>query len=93
MKSRRNVKKNIKKIFNSLYIDLILYEVFSVNPDVEAARNLTNEIIEVENDLVSRVSVNEGKHVKGRIKHYFQKLEEDLNLKVDEISKKITALP
>lgn len=93
MKSRREAKKNIKKSFNGLYLDLILYEAFTVNADVETARDLTNEIIEVENELVSRVSVNEGKQVKGRVKHYFKKIDEDLHAKIAYFNQKITALP
>ena len=93
MKSRQDVKKHIKKIFSELYCDIVLYEAFSIKPDVDAARKLATEIIEIENELISRVSVNEGKYVKGRMKHYFQKLEQDLKANLETVSKKITELP
>lgn len=93
MKSRQDVKKYIKKAFSEFYRDIVLYEAFSIKPDVDAARKLTSEVIDIENELISRVSVNEGKYVKGRMKHYFQKLKQDLEISLETIGKKITELP
>lgn len=93
MKSRRKLKKEIKKAFNNLYEDVIFYEIFSNQADVESARKLVDKIVNVENDLIERISVNEGKDVKGRIKTYFQKLNKDIKSNIDEITKEIAALP
>lgn len=92
MKNRRSLKKRIKKSFDTLYQEIIFYEVFAAKPDSEAAKTILDKIINTEYDLISRISIYEGKEVKGRIQSYFQKLEEDYKNRVDEITKEIAAL-
>lgn len=92
MKNRRSLKKRIKKSFDTLYQEIIFYEVFAAKPDSEATKTILDKIINTEYDLISRISIYEGKEVKGRIQSYFQKLEEDYKNRVDEITKEIAAL-
>ena len=92
MNSRKKLKKEIKKAFNSLYRDLGYYEAFAVEANQDAARALINKAVEAEGELIKRVSTNEGKHVKGRVKMYFSKLRKDFTAKVAELSKEIAAL-
>lgn len=92
MNSRKDLKKEIKKAFNSLYRDLVYYEAFSVEVNQNAARILIDRAVLAEEELIKRVSTNEGKHVKGRVKMYFAKLRKDCAEKIAELSKEIAAL-
>ena len=93
MKSKRSLKKEIKRTFNSLYTEIFFYEAFALNADANAVKAILEKIISTENELIGRISVNEGRYVKGRVKSYFKKLEEDFRNKVREITKDIAALP
>lgn len=92
MNSRKKLKEEIKKAFNSLYRDLVYYEAFAVEVNQEAARTLIDKAVSAEEELIKRVSTNEGKYVKGRVKMYYAKLRKDFTEKVAEISKEIAAL-
>lgn len=92
MKSRKNLKKEIKKAFNILYKDILFYEAFVVNANKDAARAILDKTIATEEELMKRVSFTEGKEVKGRVKMYFSKLRTDLSAKINEIAKEIAAL-
>lgn len=92
MNSRKKLKKEIKKAFNTLYCDLVFYEAFDTNANEEAARVIVNKAIEAEQELIQRVSTNEGKHVKGRVKMYFNKLRKDFTQTIAELAKEIAAL-
>lgn len=93
MRSRKRLKKEINKVFNELYSEVMLYEAFSANADENAARALVDKMIDTEEELIKRTSVNEGKEATGRVKMYFQKLINDFKIKVEEIKKEIVALP
>lgn len=82
----------MKKSFNELYQEIFFYEVFAVNANGDKAKKLLNEILETESDFLKRISVREGKHVKGRVKMYFSKLKESLQNRLQELRKKIEEL-
>ncbi len=92
MKSRKCLKKKMKKNFNELYQEIFFYELFAVNANGDKAKMLLNEILAIESDLLKRISVREGKHVKGRVKMYFSKLNEDLQKHLQGFRKKIEEL-
>lgn len=92
MKSRKNLKKEIKKAFNVLYKDILFYEAFVVDANKDAARLILDKAISAEEQLIQRVSKSEGKEVKGRVKMYFSKLRNDLQNQVNEIAKEVAAL-
>ena len=93
MSSRRKLKKNIKSLMELLYIDCLFYKVFVVDADKEAADKVIDRIVETEADLLKRVSITEGKEVKGRVKTYYKKLEADIRQQTNAIAKEIAALP
>ncbi|MDU1890472.1 MAG: hypothetical protein E6767_07245 [Dysgonomonas sp.] len=92
MSSRRKLKKSINSVMDLLYTDCIFYKVFVVDADQEAADKIIAKITEVQSDLLKRVSVSEGKEVKGRVKAYFKKLNADLRDQTNAIAKEIAAL-
>lgn len=92
MSSRRKLKKNIKEIFELLYIDCLFYKVFVIDADKDAADKIMKKIIESQDELTKRVNVNEGKYVKGRVKAYYKKLNADIKEHANAIAKDITSL-
>lgn len=75
-----------------LYIDCLFYKVYVIDADKDAADKIMNRILEAQKDLLKRVSVNEGKDVKGRIKAYYKKLRNDIKEQVNAIGKDIASL-
>lgn len=92
MSSRRKLKKNINEIMEILYTDSVMYKVFVVNADVKAADKIIEEIAEKHLDLLKRVSADEGKQAKGRVKAYYKKLRADVVSQTNAIAKEIAAL-
>lgn len=92
MSSRRKLKKNINETMELLYIDCLFYKVFVIDADKDAADKVMNSILNIQKDLLKRVSVNEGKDVKGRIKAYYKKLRNDFKEQVNAIGKDIASL-
>lgn len=75
-----------------LYVDCLFYKIFVVDADKEAADKVITHIVEVQNELLKRVNVNEGKDVKGRVKSYYKKLRVDIQEQTNTIAKEIAAL-
>lgn len=92
MSSRRKLKKSIKETMGLLYVDCLFYKMFVVDADKDAADKVLLKIIEQEDELIKRVSVNEGKDVKGRVKAYFQKLRNEVKEQANIIAGEIAAL-
>jgi gas vesicle protein len=75
-----------------LYVDCLFYKIFVVDADKETADQVITHIIEVQNELLKRVNVNEGKDVKGRVKSYYKKLRDDIQEQTNTIAKEIASL-
>lgn len=92
MTSRKVLKKEIKKTFDYLYFVLLEFMEEATPEKVAKANELIDKLIEAERDYICRVSVNEGREVKGRVKKYFSLLKEDLNKFIADSVKEIDAL-
>lgn len=92
MKSRKNLKKQIRESFNFLYQEVFFYETFTVDANSASAQSLLDKMIEKEDELIRRISVREGKHAKGRVKMYFSKLKEDWTKVVTQFEEEIASL-
>lgn len=92
MSSRRKLKKDIIETMELLYIDCLFYKMFVIDADLEAADKVMHRIMETQKDLMKRVSVNEGKNVKGRVKSYYKKLNNDIKEQANAIAKDIASL-
>lgn len=75
-----------------LYVDCLFYKIFVVDADKDAADKVIARIVEVQNELLKRVNVNEGKDVKGRVKSYYKKLRVDIQEQTNTIAKEIASL-
>lgn len=75
-----------------LYSDCLFYKVYVVDADTDAANKVIAHIAEDHSDLLKRVSVSEGKDVKGRVKSYYKKLHTDIKTRIDILGKEISAL-
>lgn len=75
-----------------LYVDCLFYKIFVIDADQEAADKVIIRIVELQNELLKRVSVNEGREVKGRVKAYYRKLRADIQEQTNAIAKDIAAL-
>lgn len=93
MSSRRKLKKNINELMEMLYTDCVLYKVFVVGADKTAADKIIEKIADKHLDLITRVSVTEGKDAKGRVKAYYKKLRADVVAQANAIAKEIAVLP
>lgn len=93
MSSRRKLKKNINEMMEMLYADCVMYKVFVVGADADAADKVIVQIAEKHADFIKRVSANEGKEAKGRIKAYYKKLRADFVEQTNVIAKEISTLP
>lgn len=92
MSNRRNLKKYINETMDLLYADCLFYKLYVIDADQEAADTVIKKIIVVQDDLLKRVSVNEGKEVKGRVKAYYKKLRVDIKENANTIAKDIASL-
>lgn len=92
MSSRRKLKKNINNVMDLLYTDCLFYKTFVIDADQEAADKVIVKIAEAQDDLLKRISVTEGKEVKGRVKAYYKKLRADIKDKTNAIAKEIASL-
>lgn len=93
MSSRRRLKKNINEMMEMLYADCVMYKVFVVGADADAADKVIEQIAEQHVGLIKRISANEGKEAKGRVKAYYKKLRVDFVEQTNAIAKKISTLP
>lgn len=92
MSSRRKLKKSINATMELLYVDCLFYKIFVVDADKDAADKVIARIVEVQNELLKRVNVNEGKDVKGRVKSYYKKIRVDIQEQTNTIAKEIASL-
>lgn len=92
MSSRRDLKKTINGSLDLLYIDCVLYTVTSKQPNFEKLEIVLSDLNKTRKDLLSRMSIAEGKDIKSRTKAYYRKVKSDLKTEVDRIGKEIEAL-
>lgn len=92
MASRRVLKKIINNSFEDLYRDCIFYKVFVKDSDIAKANEIIAKLTGVQNELLSRVCVSEGKEIKARTKNYYKKVRSDLKTQVDALGKEIEKL-
>lgn len=92
MSSRRNLKKEISESMGLLHNDCVLYKIFYKNANLEKADKIISEIADVHADLLSRVSISEGKEVRSRVRAYYKKLRDDLKMQVNKFGLEIEKL-
>lgn len=81
MANRRNLKKSINHIASELFTECLVNSLYVPGTDKEKADRLMSEILNMQDEFLSRVSHTEPGNVKG----FYKKLREDFNAKVEEI--------
>lgn len=92
MSNKRDLKKTINNSFTLLYADCVFYSVSAKEPQFDKIETILVDLGKAQNDLLSRMSVSEGKAIKSRTKTYYRKIKEDLKKEVNRIGKQIQDL-
>lgn len=88
MANRRNLKKSINHIASELFTECLVNALYVPGTDKDKADQLMGEILDMQNEFLSRVSHTEPGNVKG----FYKKLKVDFNAKVGEIIDKLGKL-
>lgn len=81
MASRRELKKNVNYIAGELFMECLVNSLYVPGTDKAKADKLMTEVLEMQDEFVSRISHTEPGNVKG----FYKKFREDFNKKVNEI--------
>lgn len=81
MANRRNLKKYVNYVAGELYKECLIKELYIPNTDKEKAAKIMDEILDMQNEFISRISHTEPGNTKG----FYRKFHEDFRNKVNEI--------
>lgn len=81
MASRRELKKNVNYIAGELFMECLVNSLYVPGTDKAKADQLMGEVLEMQDEFISRISHTEPGNVKG----FYKKFRADFNKKVDEI--------
>lgn len=84
MASRRQLKKSIKNICGELFTDCVALSMCQ-QADKETLEKLMVEVLELNDEYVSRISHTEP----GAVREFYRKLKAEFTEKVNEISERI----
>lgn len=85
MANRRNLKKNVNYISDVMLGLCIIESMNAQDEKREILSDLTSQIINTRNDIISRISHTEP----GNVKAFYKKLLSDFNSTVEEVFKKL----
>lgn len=88
MANRRQLKKRINYITGELFCECLVHSLYVPGADKEKADALMTDILNLQNDFISRVCHTE----KGSEKQFYRKLHADFGKRVDEILEAIGKL-
>lgn len=81
MASRRNLKKDLRYIFNELVTQVYVYQKFNPETDEEKINSLLKEILGHYNDYIARINHPDAKNNPQLVKKHYNKIIEDLKKK------------
>ena len=81
MASRRALKKNVNYIASELFTECLVNSLYVPGTDKKKADELMGEILNMQDEFISRISHTEPGNVKG----FYKKFRSDFNAKVEEI--------
>ena len=88
MASRKDLKKGINYIIGELFTECVFISLSLPEADKAKADKVMTDILNMQDDFVSRISHTEPGNVKG----FYKKLREDFNKRVDEILEAMSQL-
>ncbi|MCI6294176.1 MAG: hypothetical protein MR605_00230 [Bacteroidales bacterium] len=84
MANRKQLKKSIRKITGELFADCVALSLCQ-QADRDKLEQLMQEVLNVHNDYVARISHTEP----GSVKMYYKKLKQEFTEKVNDLSERI----
>lgn len=84
MANRKQLKKSIRKITGELFADCVALSLCQ-QADKDKLEQLMQEVLNVHNDYVARISHTEP----GSVKMYYKKLKQEFTEKVNDLSERI----
>lgn len=85
---RREIKKDINSLCGDLFAECVALLHYKSNPDKKDVENIMLIILELQDDMISRLS-----HVEpGSTKLFFKKIREELMARTEDIVEQIKAL-
>lgn len=81
MASRRQLKKNVNYIAGELFTECLVHRTFVPGTDTQKADDLMVDILNMQNEFISRISHTEPGNVKG----FYKKFNTDFHAKINEI--------
>lgn len=81
MAKRRTLKKGINYIAGELFAECLFMSLNLSETGKKKADEIMTDILNMQDEFISRISHTEPGNVKG----FYKKLQEDLNAKIDEI--------
>ena len=81
MAKRRELKKKVNYISSELFMECLVNKLYVPGTDKDKADQLMSEVLNMQNDFLSRISHTEPGNAKG----YYKKLLADFDAKVQEI--------
>lgn len=88
MSNRRNLKKQVNYIAGELFTECMINSLFVPGTDKAKADQLMADVLEMQQELISRLSHTQP----GQVKQFYKKYHEDLNASIKAIVDKIGAL-
>lgn len=81
MASRRELKKNVNYIAGELFMECLVNSLYVPGTDKEKADKLMGEVLNMQNEFISRISHTQP----GNVKVFYKKFRADFNKNVEEI--------
>lgn len=81
MASRRELKKQVNYIASELFMECLVNSLYVPGTDKEKADQLMSDILNMQDEFLSRISHTEPGNVKG----YYKKFHADFDAKVKEV--------
>lgn len=81
MAKRKELKKKVNYISSELFMECLVNKLYVPGTDKDKADQLMSEVLNMQNDFLSRISHTEPGNAKG----YYKKLQADFDAKVQEI--------
>ncbi|BEG98164.1 hypothetical protein [Bacteroides sedimenti] len=88
MASRKNLKKHVNYIVGELFTECMINSLYVPGTDKEKADELMGQILEMQQEFVSRISHTQP----GNAKLFYKKFKEDFGVQIKTIIDSIAAL-
>ena len=88
MANRRNLKKQVNYIAGELFTECMINSLFVPGTDKTKADELLADILEMQQEFISRISHTQP----GQVKQFYKKYHQDFNARIKTIIDNIAAL-